>query len=185
MPVCTDIEGVVYIGSTYNFQDDAFSGQTGYDPKWGTGITSTTSAATAINEAAYIFQQHSSVLTSGTESQAAALQLAVWKVLYDTGDGNYDTFTAGNFKASNSSDAAAITLATQWVDAAAAQSQQYVGFILQPTVSQTDLTPTTAVQEMLYNITPVPEPATIIAGALLLLPFGASTLRILRRKHSA
>src|SRR5207248_547630 len=29
------------------------------------------------------------------------------------------------------------------------------------------------------NITPVPEPATFIAGALLLLPFGASTLRIL------
>ena len=32
------------------------------------------------------------------------------------------------------------------------------------------------------DLTPVPEPTTIIAGALLLLPFGASTLRILRRK---
>ncbi len=31
----------------------------------------------------------------------------------------------------------------------------------------------------------VPEPATIVAGALLLLPFGASTLRILRKKHTA
>jgi hypothetical protein len=31
----------------------------------------------------------------------------------------------------------------------------------------------------------VPEPATIIAGALLLLPFGASTLRILRKKRAA
>ncbi len=29
----------------------------------------------------------------------------------------------------------------------------------------------------------VPEPTTLIAGALLLLPFGASTLRTLRRKH--
>lgn len=29
----------------------------------------------------------------------------------------------------------------------------------------------------------VPEPATIIAGALLLLPFGASTIRILRRNR--
>ena len=28
----------------------------------------------------------------------------------------------------------------------------------------------------------VPEPTTMIAGALLLLPFGASTLRILRKK---
>ncbi len=30
----------------------------------------------------------------------------------------------------------------------------------------------------------VPEPSTIIAGALLLLPFAASTLRRLRRKHA-
>jgi hypothetical protein len=29
----------------------------------------------------------------------------------------------------------------------------------------------------------VPEPTTIIAGALLLLPFGASTLRILRKNR--
>jgi hypothetical protein len=32
---------------------------------------------------------------------------------------------------------------------------------------------------------PVPEPTTLIAGALLLLPFGASTLRILRKSHTA
>jgi hypothetical protein len=32
---------------------------------------------------------------------------------------------------------------------------------------------------------PVPEPTTIIAGALLLLPFGASTLRILRKTRKA
>jgi len=31
----------------------------------------------------------------------------------------------------------------------------------------------------------VPEPSTIVAGALLLLPFGASTIKILRRKRVA
>ena len=35
------------------------------------------------------------------------------------------------------------------------------------------------------NTTPVPEPTTMIAGALLLLPFGASTLRILRKNRKA
>ena len=34
-------------------------------------------------------------------------------------------------------------------------------------------------------ITAVPEPTTIIAGALLLVPFGASTFRMLRRNRSA
>jgi len=32
---------------------------------------------------------------------------------------------------------------------------------------------------------PVPEPTTLIAGALLLLPFGASTLRLLRKNRAA
>jgi hypothetical protein len=34
------------------------------------------------------------------------------------------------------------------------------------------------------NIGPVPEPTTIIAGALLLLPFGASALRTFSRKQA-
>jgi len=32
------------------------------------------------------------------------------------------------------------------------------------------------------TLTAVPEPTTMVAGALLLLPFGASTLRVLRRR---
>jgi choice-of-anchor C domain-containing protein len=35
------------------------------------------------------------------------------------------------------------------------------------------------------SLTPVPEPTTMVAGALLLLPFGASTLRVLRRNRVA
>jgi hypothetical protein len=31
----------------------------------------------------------------------------------------------------------------------------------------------------------VPEPTTMIAGVLLLLPFGATTLRMLRKKRAA
>jgi choice-of-anchor C domain-containing protein len=34
------------------------------------------------------------------------------------------------------------------------------------------------------SLVPVPEPATMIAGALLLLPFGASTFRILRKNRA-
>ena len=36
-----------------------------------------------------------------------------------------------------------------------------------------------------YTPTAVPEPTTMVAGAMLLLPFGASALRILRRKLTA
>ena len=39
--------------------------------------------------------------------------------------------------------------------------------------------------ETTFRVTAVPEPTTLVAGALLLLPFGFSTLRILRRKQTA
>jgi hypothetical protein len=35
------------------------------------------------------------------------------------------------------------------------------------------------------DVSTVPEPTTMIAGALLLLPFGASTLRMLRKRQVA
>jgi hypothetical protein len=35
------------------------------------------------------------------------------------------------------------------------------------------------------QILAVPEPTTMVAGALLLLPFGASTLRLLRKNRTA
>jgi hypothetical protein len=188
--VCTDIKGVVYIGSQYNFVQAVFNGATGYDPNW--AALSGGSASTAINDAAYIYKTYGSYLTSGSQAQAAAVQLAVWKVLYDQGDANVKNFGAGIFTvAASSGDSGAqqtlvntaISDAQTFVTAAVGQSQQYVGYILQPTDSSGH--PTTAVQEMLYNITPVPEPTTIVAGALLLLPFGASTLRFFRKNRTA
>jgi len=44
--------------------------------------------------------------------------------------------------------------------------------------------PTGANVEFSGNVSVVPEPTTMISGVLLLLPFGASTLRILRRNRA-
>jgi len=48
-----------------------------------------------------------------------------------------------------------------------------------PIVNQDGVTTTS------LSLTAVPEPTTILSGVLMLLPFGASTLRILRRKQVA
>jgi hypothetical protein len=37
----------------------------------------------------------------------------------------------------------------------------------------------------MQDVPPVPEPSTYLAGALLLLPFGASAIRVLRRNREA
>ena len=41
-----------------------------------------------------------------------------------------------------------------------------------------------SISQVAQSFHQVPEPTTIIAGALLLLPFGASTLRILRKNRT-
>jgi len=54
--------------------------------------------------------------------------------------------------------------------------QSVTAYVINPGYADGGNTQTT------FTVTSVPEPTTMIAGALLLLPFGASTLRILRRK---
>jgi hypothetical protein len=74
--------------------------------------------------------------------------------------------------------------------------QDWSGFVLNPdnvkyisedcagiTSYRPSATVTYNVQRPLGAGIPIPEPATIIAGMLLLLPFGASTVRILRRNR--
>jgi hypothetical protein len=62
--------------------------------------------------------------------------------------------------------------------------------VLSFTGTYSSLTFTTSPNEFWHGfnfgaVSAVPEPTTMIAGALLLLPFGASTIRILRRKSVA
>jgi hypothetical protein len=47
------------------------------------------------------------------------------------------------------------------------------------------LTEVTLTLSAVPDVSSVPEPSSIIAGALMVLPFGASTLRILRKKRAA
>jgi hypothetical protein len=188
--VCTDIGGTVYLGCNYVYSDpQVFNGKSGIQSSWGAGNagipfgtrltpSQQANAAAAIQAAADILYHHSSILTSGTTTDRAALQLAVWEALYDTTAGSR---TLGSRFMVNSGDAAAISEANTWLGQVD-PSAQYAGSLLIPTPeSQGSLN----AQEMLYNVTPVPEPTTMIAGALLLLPFGASTLRWVRRNRAA
>jgi hypothetical protein len=186
----------VYLGQNYIYSDPTvFNNQSGIQPSWGAGnasippgtpwgsltLAQQNNASAAINAAADIFYNHQGVLTSGSTADRAALQLAVWEALYDTTAGSSTlSLTGGRFNVS-SGDSAAISEAANWITQVDANAK-YTGFLLIP---DPEIQHNLNAQEMFYNITPVPEPTTLIAGALLLLPFGASTLRVLRRNRAA
>ncbi|HTR40636.1 MAG TPA: hypothetical protein VMH87_03395 [Pseudomonadales bacterium] len=191
--VCTDIEGTLYLGRSYTYDTPTtpFSGQTGVNPTWGAINTptylsgnsaDTANAAQAIQNAAYLFYTYGQLTSTGlggTTEQKAALQLAVWMALYDTTASG--TVTGSRFTVSGG-DASAIAQADSWVSGLSG-NYSFTGYLLYPDPLSVANNNNEPPQELLIS-TPVPEAPTVIAATLLLLPFGASAFKILRRKHN-
>jgi len=151
-----------------------------------------------ILNAQYLWREYGpGILNSGTAKadQGAGLAMAMYEALYDsTGYGVIGSPNA-NFKVSTWVGGSQSWYNTYIAgmlgtgEASAVQANKADGYVLVPTADVTwnGSTPTVTGggQEFILNFTPVPEPTTMIAGALLLLPFGASTLRFLRRNRTA
>ena len=186
MTFCTDV-GIDWNPNPTVYTATGFGSVNGVNPAWSAVPESVQNAAWIYEN--YFVSQNPSTINPET---AAAVQLAIWKVLYDsvTGgglDAGGSSFSAGRFRASNFagntlSDASAMinTLETDrtddtfttytetWLDPSLANSQ---GLLYNPSLGN--------------NQVAVPEPATVLAGALLLLPLGASTYRIIRNRKMA
>jgi len=189
--VCTDVGGTLYLGWTYSYDKPvAFSGLSGVNPNWGAdnGFPASpgndapdmTSASKAIQNAAELFYAHFDVLNGNDTIAKAALQLAVWDAIYNTDASGALTGTRFAFSGS------AAALANTWLGELT-HSTTYTGGLLYPDPLNQGNPNGEPPQELLMrtqDFAPVPEPTTVLAGALLLLPFGASTLRILRKRQA-
>jgi hypothetical protein len=172
--VCLDLNGRIRINTTYTFDELPFSGQSGLNPKWGQPSDGS-AAYEAINNAAYLYVNNHPTTAKGW----AALQLAVWKALYDTDKTGAITGTRFNVL---SDPYGAWTTAQGWLAGLAGVEDYYVGYLLKPLdVNAQEL----LIGDGLSSLIAVPESTTVIAGALLLLPLGVSTLRFVRKSHAS
>lgn len=142
-----------------------------------------------IENANFMFAMFKGSIMNGTSGQAgttadqgAALALAMYDALYNsTGYGQISGtgFTIPGLASASDVFADYTSDVNAFLGAAnAANVTALGGTILRPDPNQSG-----SAQDMVFVGTPVPEPSTIIAGALLFLPFAASTLRILRRRR--
>lgn len=199
---CTDIgAGVGGLGQGYLAQDFGNSTTDGVKPPW-------VNTPESIENAAWIYNnkyQATFDYPAGTQpvpnaQSAAALQLAIWEVLYESpavGTAPYtpNMFTVaagsgGNFRTTLGATHATVVQANSFLnDLVAARNNPnwtaYDSTWLRPVGS--DWKTETVKQGLLFDdvVVPVPEPTTVLAAAFLLLPFGLSTLRTLRRKEIA
>ncbi len=188
--VCVDLNGTLYLGQTYAFKGPELfnNAGTGLEPNWGSqnasSLTSVANATAALQNAAYVYNQYSYLLTTGTLSQKAAVQLAVWAALYNTtadtlGGENGLSVSSGRFNITGG-DSTAIADANSYLASIPTAFTAYQGYLLEP--DPTVQYGSTG-QGVFDTVTPVPEPTTIIGGALLLLPLAGSALRAWRKKQ--
>ena len=182
---CTDV-GVDWKNKD-NYTAQSFNGATGISPVWSQDPQSIENAAWLYNT--YFVGQTTSA------AQDAGIQLAIWKVLYDTtaaGTIAYSSlntlFSTGSINAWGFSSSAMLDAETYVAALDAARNggsfTTYMDTLLKPNDNQS--------QELLYNpgnggtnTAPVPEPTTILSGILLALPLAVSAFRILRKKKDA
>jgi hypothetical protein len=176
--VCTDFLGSLYLGNTYTYAApiptaNALSAP-GYnpDPAWGQN------APAAIQNAATLFANYHSALTSGNYDAAAGLQLAIWTVLYDsTGVGTFNAGSSAEFQALGTS--GAIGQEDTFLSALGSLTPSTTVDILVPSPdspsngNNPDLNP----PQGLLIYAPVPEASTVITATLLLLSFGMCSLK--------
>ena len=126
----------------------------------------------------------------GDQSQrAAALEFAIWTALYDSQGYGELGGTLWSAPTSQMGSGAHSTLSyyngyLSSLTHPGLTSPLYTGNILEGQGIGAGASSGQS-QEFFMLGTPIPEPTTMIAGALLLLPFGASTLRFLRRGRVA
>lgn len=170
---------------THSYVSDTFSvGAPGRNPaSWAAG----TQGDAGIQNAQYLWRLFSpTIIASGNANQGAGLALAMYEALYDsTGYGTTDTSGNGRFYVTQGLSGNVQTAYNTYLGALnGAQSVANVtantgnGYILRSTENG-------AGQDLIWNVQPVPEPTTVIAGALLLLPFGISTLWRIRKNRVA
>jgi hypothetical protein len=177
--VCLDLQGRLYLGATYAFDEEAFSGQTGLNPTWGNPHASPPGMVAAyqgINNAAFLFATHENVSNAG---DWAALQLSVWKALYDS-DANGNIVWGSNARFTVQNDptqgSAAWAEAQDWLGGLP-RDQDFSGYLLKPA--------DTSAQELIITSSPVPvpEPKGLTAVVLLLGALWARAGRVLRNRR--
>jgi hypothetical protein len=160
---CIDVAHDVYVGEVFNDYSYSALASAPATPAGPMG------AATAINIEKLWAQYYTAAQADGSGVMAAALQLAIWEIegggqLLGNGNPGYTVTASGN----NSVTTETATMLTA----------------LTGLTAEADLVAIVSPDGQSYVVA-VPEPTTMLAGALLLLPFGASTLRILRKTRTA
>lgn len=206
---CVSPTGLLYTGTPYTYNLNSFANDAAGNqpPAWANSGNN----YWGIQNASYIFGQLAGKIDQGTliagqagglQDQGAAMALAMYSALYNSkgyglNAGIYvNPATSGYFTLSalaSASDQDGKNVYADYLDDLGILKAWNpivntlpAGSVLVPTtINSAEGQDMVLLGPAGQGGSSVPEPTTVIAGALLLLPFGASTIRIFRRKRAA
>ena len=186
---CTDLLNNWQYSNTYKALP--FDGEDGLNPLW-------SATPESMQNAGWLYQEYlPHMLNSGfsytpeeQKSIGAAMQLAIWEVLYDTDPAGNASSTfdlnSGAFTTVSGFEADTLAFANTYLTALKNTGDDLTAY------DSTWLSPIKDDQGLIYyqdldydppDIIPVPEVTTLFAGALVLIPFSASLVRTFRRRR--
>jgi hypothetical protein len=179
---------------TYTIETFATANPGIFPAAWASGVVGGVQQLWGIQNASYLFNTFGMKIINNTSGQAgdqnaqsAALEFAIWTALYDSTA--YGKLGGTVWTAPTSQMDPSTTLADYNADLKALTTATsiplYTGNILEGTGAPGDGAGAGDDQEFLVLGSPIPEPTTVITGALLLLPFGLSAARMLRKRRQA
>jgi len=170
---CTELQEEFYPGTSYNIS--SIGNNALYNNNGGTPIPITLGVAYLYSQfAAGTLGGYDYTYGSGRVASAENLQYAIWTLLGESAIGVTGAALADLKAVTGSGSGDIFATSADWYSAANGAYGVRDMVLGNPGQNQDQLV-----------MDPVPEPTTMIAGALLLLPFGASTLRILRKRQTA
>jgi hypothetical protein len=197
--VCLDPAGLLN-GSTHTYDHLSFSEANPglYPTAWAWNQSGPNPEYWGINNAAFLWSTYGMKIVQNSDNlgdqnqRAAALAFAVWTALYNSTDYGKLDGTAWSAPVGQMGDPSSLHSTRYYYDGylndlitLGPDHATFTGDILRGENAVKGGANSGESQEFFFLVSPVPEPATVIAGALLLLPLGASTLRILRRNRTA
>jgi hypothetical protein len=174
MAVRSEVTGPLFLGGVFTY----YTPRAGSSPITPFGLGPARDVDAPLRAAADLMFRHGHVLYGSDTSSKAALQLALWEILYDsfTSSGGL-SLSSGRFSADASfGDSLAISLANRWANEADPNASS-INLRLMPTGNQPS---GMAASGLFYSPPPVPETSPWIGAfpLLFVLAFaGATTLR--------
>lgn len=168
----------------YNLSDQAYWGSGSFPSGSNGGVGTPNWTTDGIYRAASLYKGYASSVNDTATGilNGAALQIAIWEVLYETENGPYSVTSGTGFRVdANGGNSAVLAAANSMLASAWNVVDSSITTTFWNATLDKNGSPLAGNQDLIGPFAPAPEPTSFLAASLLLVPFLANAVRRKRK----